>query len=190
MEKLPEYLKPVVSFAYTYAWREGEILKLEWRNVDLKNRVIRLEPGTTKNDKGRTIFLNDEMLEMFKTLFAQRRLDTQRVFLREGKPIKDFRKAWLSACEDAKLEGKMFHGLRRTAIRNLVRSGVTETVCMKISGHKTRSVFDRYNITSDRDLQEATQKLSAYIQEQKNPVTGKASGKVIPFEQKEANIIG
>ena len=190
MEKLPEYLKPVVSFAYTYAWREGEILKLEWRNVDLKNRVIRLEPGTTKNDKGRTIFLNDEMLDMFKTLFAQRRLDTQRVFLREGKPIKDFRKAWLSACEDAKLEGKMFHGLRRTAIRNLVRSGVTETVCMKISGHKTRSVFDRYNITSDRDLQEATQKLSTYIQEQKNPLTGKVSGKVIPFEQKEANVIG
>jgi integrase len=130
------------------------------------------------------------MLEMFKRLFAQRRLDTQLVFLRDGKPIKDFRKAWLTACEDAKLEGKMFHGLRRTAIRNLVRSGVTETVCMAISGHRTRSVFDRYNITSDRDLKEATQKLSAYIQEQKNPVSGKVSGKVIPFEQRETNING
>jgi integrase len=191
MGKLPEYLKPVVSFAYTYAWREGEILKLEWRNVDMKNRVIRLEPGTTKNDKGRTIFLDDEMLDMFKALFAQRRLDTSRVFLgRDGKPIKDFRKAWLTACKDAGLEGKMFHGLRRTAIRNLVRSGVTETVCMAISGHRTRSVFDRYNITSERDLKEATHKLSAYIQEQKNPVTGKVSGKVIPFEQREANVSG
>ena len=185
MEKLPEYLKPVVSFAYTYAWREGEILKLEWKNVDLKNRTIRLEPGTTKNDKGRTIFLNDEMLEMFKRLFAQRRIDTPRVFLRDGKPIKDFRKAWLTACEDANLEGKMFHGLRRTAIRNLVRSGVTETVCMAISGHRTRSVFDRYNITSDRDLKEATLKLSAYIQEQKNPAMGKVSGKVKNFQPKD-----
>ena len=187
MEKLPEYLKPVVSFGYTYGWRHSEVIGLTWDRVDLKSRVVRLEPGTTKNDKGRTVYLDDEMLEMLKTLFSQRRLDTPFVFLRDGQPIKGFRKAWAKACREAGLQGKIFHDLRRTAIRNLVRSGVPETVCMAISGHRTRSVFQRYDITSERDLMEATERRNAYIQGQEQSVTGKVSGKVIPFQQKEAN---
>lgn len=55
-----------------------------------------------------------------------------------------------------KVSTKLFHDLRRTASRDLVRSGVPETVCMAISGHRTRSVFQRYDIASDRDLMEAT----------------------------------
>jgi len=75
MDKLPEYLKPVLSFGYTYGWRHSEVIGLTWDRVDLKNRVVRLEPRTTKNDKGRTVYLDDEMLDMLKTLFSQRRLD-------------------------------------------------------------------------------------------------------------------
>lgn len=172
-----------------------------------------LEPGTTKNDKGRTVYLDDEMLDMLKKLLSQRRLDTPYVFLRDGTPIKGFRKAWDSACIEAglcevlkdeqgnpvvvkdkkgnekvvKVSTKLFHDLRRTAIRNLVRSGVPETVCMAISGHRTRSVFQRYDIASDRDLMEATEKRKAYTEGQEQSVTGKVSGKVIPFQQKEAN---
>jgi integrase len=187
MEKLPEYLKPVVSFGYTYGWRHSEVIGLTWDRVDLKSRVVRLEPGTTKNDKGRTVYLDDDMLHMLKTLFSQRRLDTPYVFLRDGQPIKGFRKAWAKACKEAGLEGKLFHDLRRTAIRNLVRAGVPETVCMAISGHRTRSVFQRYDITSERDLIDATERRKAYMNGQEQSVTGKVSGKVIPFQQKEAN---
>jgi integrase-like protein len=76
--------------------------------------------------------------------------------------IGDFRKVWETACAKSGLAGQIFHDLRRSAVRALVRAGVQERVAMRISGHKTRSVFDRYNIVSDQDLTEAVQKLQKF----------------------------
>jgi hypothetical protein len=75
-----------------------------------------------------------------------------------GDAVKDFRAAWDKMCQAAKVDIDVYD-FRRTAVRNLVRSGVSEKVAMRISGHVTRSVFDRYDIGSEDDLVDAAQKL-------------------------------
>lgn len=173
MAHLPADLQDFASFAYLTAWRRGEIASLTWPDVDRNGRVIRLRPEASKNNKGRLIALEGELWDMIERRWAARQIVTPEggrivpwVFHRAGRPIRDIRGAWKSACAKAGVTGRLFHDLRRSGVRAMIRAGVPERVAMEISGHRTRAVFDRYNITSERDIREAVQKTQAYINAQ------------------------
>jgi integrase len=158
---LPNYLKPFVTFSYITGWRKGEVRNLEWSQVDFKNEWVILEVGTTKNKDARKFPFTDELREVLQQQWEDR--ESSWVFHLSGKKVGDFRKSWNTACKEVGLAGKIPHDFRRTAVRNLVRAGVPETIAMKMTGHRTRSVFDRYNITSENDLRDAAQLLNAMV---------------------------
>ena len=168
--ELPDYLQDPVTFLYHSGWRVSEMKALEWRDVDMAGRVVRLRPELSKNKKGRVLPLRGELLDILLRAKENRRLDCVQVFHQNGEPIGDFRKSWRNALKEAKLGHVLVHDLRRTAVRNLVKAGVPEKTAMELSGHKTRSVFDRYSIVNDEDLAEAVDRVQAYLEK-----TGKES---------------
>jgi integrase len=170
---LPAAIRPAVQFGYITGWRiPSEILRLQWRHVDFEARVVRLDPHTTKNDEGRTFPFTDALEQVLEAQKAEhdhlkaKDVICPWVFNRsnrkvKGKRITTFVKAFRAACTKAGCPGRIPHDLRRTAVRNLVHAGVPERVAMQMTGHKTRSVFERYNIVSECDLVEAARKLNA-----------------------------
>ena len=169
-------LRGLVTFAYCTGWRvNSEVLTLRWPQVDRRVGTVRLEPGTTKNSRGRLIKFHD--LEELKGAIegqwaiheALRRhgIICPWVFphttpvRKRGQRIKTYRRSWLSACKKAGIAGRIPHDFRRTAVRNLERAGVPRTVAMQITGHLTESVYRRYDIVSDADLTAAARQLNA-----------------------------
>ncbi len=167
------WLKAILAAAYTFGFRKSELLlSMKVRQIDLESRTIRLFTGTTKNNEGRTVKMTAEVYGLLRDCVRGKE-PGEHVFTRaNGEPIRNFRGAWYSLCERAglgrfvtggnkksKWEGLLFHDLRRSAVRNMVRRGVSETVAMRLSGHKTRSIFLRYDITSLGDIEDATGKI-------------------------------
>ena len=100
---LPYHLKAFVTFAYKVGWRDTEIAGLTWSQVDRVQGIVRLEVGETKNDDGRTVYLDEELMELFSDLWEARKQNGKLIPYvfpnHEGDgPIRDFRGAWNTAC--------------------------------------------------------------------------------------------
>jgi integrase len=167
LDHLPESVQPVVRFAYITGWRvQSEILPLEWRHVDMKAEEIRLEPGTTKNQAGRVFPFTDALRALLQAQLTEQEalkakgVICRSVFHRNGRPIKGFRASWASACTAAGYPGRIPHDLRRSAVRNMERAGLSRSVAMQLTGHKTEAVYRRYAITSEADLREGVDRLN------------------------------
>ena len=171
LAELPADVAALVQFLALTGWRLSEAKALRWTQVDQLGGVVRLEVGSTKSGEGRIFpFV---ALPALATLIRTQRERTSAlekelgglvpfVFHRRGAPIRSFHHAWRGACRRAGIPGRLVHDLRRTAARNLVRSGVPERIAMALLGHKTRSIFDRYNIVNESDLAEGVRKLAAF----------------------------
>jgi integrase len=188
VEQRPElYMRTMLALGYSFGFRKAELLTLKVSDVDLLAGTIRLR--TSKNGDPRQVNLTQDTRQLLRACVADKSPDDS-VFTRDGVPVADFRGTWAKLCRGAGLgqmvcagcskpvehgtkcencpcrkrliySGLLFHDLRRSAVRGMIRAGIPEVVCMKISGHKTRAVFDRYNIVSERDLTDAAKKIES-----------------------------
>ena len=157
VEHLPENLVDFARFGFLTAWRKSEIATLEWRDVDLKRGQVRLQSVNSKNSEGRFLPLDRQL----KAVIERRPPKTpDRAAERYNRPgslrflprsrsedqIRSFRRAWQAACAKAGLPCVIFHDLRRSGVRSMIKAGVPEHLAMRISGHRTASVFRRYAI--------------------------------------------
>jgi integrase len=162
--ELPDELRDFATFLYLSAWRPKEVKTLTWGDVFLGQGEIRLRSENSKTHQLRTLPLFGELREVVEHRAAARRLDVPWVFARaNGKPIGQISETWKAAAQRAGLGPMVAYACRYSGVRNLVRAGVPERVAMDWSGHKTRSVFDRYNVTSGEDLANAAELLNAYV---------------------------
>jgi len=186
-EQLPEELRLLFVALYHWGTRIGEMLPLEWTQVDLRGFEVRLHPGTTKNGEGRLLPIYgdlEEWLRLAKEIRDQDYPGCRWVFHRQGKRIRNFRKSWANAVAAVGVPKLRPHDLRRTAVRLMMRYGILENVAMKITGHKTRNIFDRYNIVSNRDLKLFRAQMNAHLSEQAISTTSTISSTIGGSERK------
>jgi len=151
---LPPYAQDVALFAYLTGWRKSEILSLPWSSVDWKTMVVRL--STSKNEESRVFPIVDTRLE---ALLRKRQDMTQGplVFHRNGQFVGDCKRCWNTANKRAGMD-KLFHDLRRTAVRNFIAQGLPERLVMALTGHRTNHMLHRYHVVVEADLRAALSK--------------------------------
>ena len=194
-EAMVKFLKPDVAdlarFLYNSAWRSGEALKLQWSKVDLDDWIVRLSRKNEKTKNPRTLPLVGELREVIENRIKARHLDCPYVFHRAGKPVKSFRRAFKAACVEVglgrmvkdektgrkKYDGITPHDMRRSAIRNFRKAGISESDGMKISGHRTNAVYKRYDIIDEEDQRRTIERVQEHQRQEME------NRKVVPIKR-------
>lgn len=168
MEALPLHTRAIVATGYYGGMRKGEVLNLTWDHIDMKSRIIQLEASETKDREARKIPICDGLYKILESV--PKAIHDKHIFLFKGKPIKDIRTALKRACRDAEIEygrgtknGFVFHDTRHCFNTNMRRSGVPESVIMKITGHSTREMFLRYDTVDSNDTRKAVDQMEGFL---------------------------
>ena len=167
---LPAPWQDILDLAYYSGWRKNEILGLTWDEIDEAGGVIRLSPARSKTLVGRMLPISPPIADALNRRRARRDPDSPLVFHRDGITIRRWRTAWRTACQAAGVPTRFLHDCRRTAARNLIRANVPERVAMLLTGHKSRAIFDRYNIIHEQELLDAGDQLVEYLAQQAQAV--------------------
>jgi integrase len=157
------WLRTILEIGYQFGWRRGEVSGLRVRHVDLAARTLRLDANTTKNDEAREAVMPQNMFVLVQQCMTGKQ-PNDHLFTRNGRAVTDWRGAWDAATKEAGMEELLFHDLRRSAARNMDRRGISRVVAMKITGHKTESIYRRYRIVNEPDLREAARKMEQPIE--------------------------
>jgi integrase len=168
-EKIRAALHPAVyadaaSFAYVTGWRfPSEVLPLTWNQGNLREGLIRIDPGVTKSGEGRQLPITATLRKILKRRQQHKREECALVFHVDGQAIhrRAFHTAWTAAREEAQLPKQIPHDMRRSAVRNLERAGIPRRVAMQMVGHRTESIYQRYHIVAESDIHEAGARLDA-----------------------------
>jgi len=159
-------VKDVLEFLYHSGWRSKEVTKLEWQDVDVEGGMVRLRRENNKIKKVRMLPLIGELQNIIARRLTERRMDCPFVFHRSGKPVKSFRKAWETACETIGQPDLVPHDMRRSATRNFRKAGLSENEGMAMTGHKTNSIYRRYDIIDEEDMKQSMEKVQEFLKGQ------------------------
>jgi integrase len=160
---LPDDYADVLDFGYLVGWRKGSIHGLQWPSIDRAANVIYLPARHNKTGKPFRLWIFPELRAVVDRRWAKRHPETSFVFHVAGRPMGEWDGTWKRACRTAGVPGLLFHDLRRTATRNLIRAGVEPKIAMKITGHETEAMLRRYDISAEDDVRDAAVAYSAYL---------------------------
>lgn len=169
IKEVPQHAADIVSVAYYTGMRAGEISCLTWDRVNMKEEYFNLTPRDTKTGEARHVYFNKEVKNVLDRLKKIRHLSHQFVFTYKGNPIKSIKYSLTKALERMGINDFRFHDLRHTFVSNARKAGVDRSVIMKLTGHRTLSMFTRYNTVDQADAKDAMKKLESYFGRTEEP---------------------
>jgi integrase len=169
IKELPQHAADIVTVGYYTGMRAGEIFALTWDRVNMKEGYFNLTPEHTKTGEARDVYFNKAAKEILERLRKVRQISHKFVFTYRGKPVKSIKYSLTRGLEEVEIEDFRFHDLRHTFVSNARKAGVDRTVIMKLTGHKTLSMFTRYNTVDQADAREALQRMERYFAKKDEP---------------------